>query len=48
MVPLAAQELPQPVNLRFDVNSGSGLFNHTAVFSSTAALKAIASFIRPV
>ena len=45
MVPLGAQELPQPVNLRFNLTNGSGLFNHTAVFSSSAALTAIAHFI---
>lgn len=46
LVPLAAQELPGQVNVRFDVTSGSGLVNHTAVFDSVAALTAIAQFIR--
>lgn len=46
LVPLAAQELPGQVNVRFDVTSGSGLVNHTAVFDSVAALSAIAQFIR--
>lgn len=45
MVPLAAQQLPQQVNVRFDVTNGSGLINHTAVFGSTAALSAMAQFI---
>ena len=45
MVPLAAQQLPRGVNLRFDVTNGSGLINHTAIFGSPAALSAIAQFI---
>lgn len=45
MVPLAAQQLPQQVNVRFDVTSGTGLFNHTAVFGSSAALTTMAQFI---
>jgi pimeloyl-ACP methyl ester carboxylesterase len=46
LVPITAQELPQDVNLRFDVRNGSGFVNHTAVFESVAALNAIAQFIR--
>lgn len=46
LVPLVAQELPQDVNLRFNVRYGSGFVNHTAVFHSTAAMAAIAQFIR--
>jgi len=45
LVPLEAQELPQDVNLRFDVRNGSGFVNHTAIFESAAALTAIAQFI---
>lgn len=46
LVPIDAQQLPQDVNLRFDVRNGSGFVNHTAVFDSALALTAIARFIR--
>lgn len=44
MVPLEDQQLPQSVNVQFDVSAG--LLNHTAIFDSTAALAAITQFIR--
>jgi pimeloyl-ACP methyl ester carboxylesterase len=43
MVPLEAQQLPQSVNVQFDVSTG--FLNHTAIFDSTAALAAISQFI---
>jgi pimeloyl-ACP methyl ester carboxylesterase len=44
IVPLQAQQLPQSVNLQFDVSTG--VLNHTAIFDSTPALTAISQFIR--
>ena len=43
MVPLQAQQLPQSVNVEFDVSAG--FLNHTAIFDSTAALAAMSQFI---
>ncbi len=46
MVPLSAQQLPQDVNVEFDVSGGQFLVNHTAAFADPSALAAIANFIR--
>jgi pimeloyl-ACP methyl ester carboxylesterase len=46
VVPLRSQQLPQKVNIEFDVSDGTGLLNHSAIFGFCPALIAIANFLK--